>query len=109
VPREGFPTNVTFQRLLDLPVIAAPDLDQNIQHLPIYGVFETASATAPDQQVMPDPPPQQVMQPRTTGVSDNIRENLFAFLHSYLKMGPQYTATHSRRNQTSSCVAYNTR
>jgi hypothetical protein len=86
VPREGFPTNVTFQRLLNLPVISALDLDHN--------VFETASATAPDQQVMPDPHPQQVMQPPTAGVSDNIRENLFAFLYSYLKMGPQYTATH---------------
>jgi hypothetical protein len=94
VPREGFPTNVTFQRLLNLPVISALDLDHNVQHLPIYRVVETASATAPDQQVMPDPHPQQVMQPPTAGVSDNIRENLFAFLYSYLKMGPQYTATH---------------
>jgi hypothetical protein len=55
-------------------------------------VVETASATAHDQQMMPDPLPQQVMQPRSAGVIDNTRENLLAFLHSYLKMGPQYTA-----------------
>lgn len=89
MPLEGFPTNVTIQLLLDLPIIPEP------QPLPIY--VETASATDPEPQVMPDPLP--VLQPRPGGGIENVKERIFAFLNQHLKVGPKYTATHDGENK----------
>jgi hypothetical protein len=101
------PRPIVFQEMQPRPAV-----QQEIQPLtaaeqvmqPRPTVFqEMQPRPAAQQEIQPLTAGQQVMQPRPAGGSENVRERLFAFLHHYLKIGLQYTATHEGETKYFAC------